>query len=256
MKQGLPGSQNMQSYLRSEREKETTRRSRSQLVKSALIVGISDYKNISDLSYCDEDATNWHDYLRLRGYDCKILGDKHVSNYPRYDGLATENNVRSIFRDMLATSDVVSFATSGHGASDSVQQERSYLCMYDAGNGQNDKYYDYELLEDIKGAGNRVKIFIFIDHCFSGGMLDELKRLPNVVCTSTCGPGGYGYDTALTRSGAWTECFLNKGLRRVFLNREHNMSEVFRWAKANYRIFSQADAPMIVVGRAMKSFSL
>jgi hypothetical protein len=31
--------------------------------KYAIIVGISDYASISDLSYCDEDATDWYNFL-------------------------------------------------------------------------------------------------------------------------------------------------------------------------------------------------
>lgn len=31
--------------------------------KFAVIVGISDYKTISDLSFCDEDATDWYNFL-------------------------------------------------------------------------------------------------------------------------------------------------------------------------------------------------
>ena len=50
----------------------------------AVIVGISDYLYISDLSYCDEDATDWYNYLNnVMGYDnIRVLGDSHTSNYP------------------------------------------------------------------------------------------------------------------------------------------------------------------------------
>ena len=41
--------------------------------KYAIISGISDYKNISDLSYCDEDATDWYNYLKRLGYQCRVI---------------------------------------------------------------------------------------------------------------------------------------------------------------------------------------
>jgi hypothetical protein len=61
----------------------------------AIIVGISDYASINDLSYCDEDATDWYNFLAGQGYECHVYGDGHTSNYPRHDGTATESNVRS-----------------------------------------------------------------------------------------------------------------------------------------------------------------
>ena len=50
--------------------------------KYALIIGISDYKAISDLSFCDEDATDWYNYLSGEGYQITLLGDD-TSSYPK-----------------------------------------------------------------------------------------------------------------------------------------------------------------------------
>jgi hypothetical protein len=214
-------------------------------------VGISDYRTISDLSYCDEDATDWYNYLKGRDYQITLLGDPHRQNYPVYDGLASEANVREKFRSILASAegnDTVVFTTSGHG--DGNGQGSSYLCLYSCDPGRDyDCYWDRELLEDIKSAKNSPKIFIFVDHCFSGGLLDELTALPNVTCLTTCTKKGYGYDNAQQKNGAWTYCFLQKGLIEKF-GGAAPVSQVFDWAKTNYPSISgnkdAGDQPQMV----------
>ncbi len=110
----------------------------------AIIVGISDYQSISDLYYCDEDASDWYDHLYDLGYDCEVYGDGHTSNYPQYDGLATESNVRAAIQS-LATStgsgDTVCFITSGHGGTSWGKQ---YLVMHEC-NAFGGKYKENEI---------------------------------------------------------------------------------------------------------------
>jgi hypothetical protein len=101
--------------------------------KWALIVGISDYKAISDLSYCDEDATDWYNYLVGQGYstsNIRVLGDSHSSNYPAYYAIATEYNYKAVLQwlaDSTSSGDVVCFITSGHGSGDG--RGSSFLCL-------------------------------------------------------------------------------------------------------------------------------
>ena len=203
--------------------------------KYGLIVGISDYSQISDLSYCDEDATDWYRYLASRGYQIRLYGDTHKQNYPAYNGLATETNVREAFRQILQqakVNDTVVFITSGHGSGDG--KGNSYLCMYGCNPDQEiDCYTDKELLADIKSSPNKPKIVIFIDHCFSGGMLDELKDIPNVACLTTCTQNGYGYDNAQQQNGAWTYCYLQKGLIEQFKG-QGPVQKVFEWSQKAY----------------------
>ncbi|MHA1366972.1 MAG: Ig-like domain-containing protein [Candidatus Heimdallarchaeota archaeon] len=64
--------------------------------KYAVLAGISNYKAISDLSYCDEDVNDWYNYLVTIGYESNniiVLGD-HTSSYEKYDGTATESNIK------------------------------------------------------------------------------------------------------------------------------------------------------------------
>jgi hypothetical protein len=179
--------------------------------KYAIIVGISDYASISDLSYCDEDATDWYNFLNGHGYECHVYGDTHTSNYPVYHGDATESNVRAAVQELAnhATSgDEVFFVTSGHGSGDG--NGNSYLCMYDC-SGSAGCYTDDELAADLSGFGLDVNIMVFIDHCYSGGMGPELMNLSQkIYCTTTCTEDGYGYDEPSHQNGAWTYEFLEK----------------------------------------------
>jgi hypothetical protein len=49
--------------------------------KYALCVGVSNYKDpsIGDLSYCDEDASDWANYFQSKGYTVKTLIDSQAS---------------------------------------------------------------------------------------------------------------------------------------------------------------------------------
>jgi hypothetical protein len=179
--------------------------------KYAIIVGISDYLSISDLSYCDEDATDWYNFLNGQGYECHIYGDGHTSNYPVYHGDAYEATVRAAIQELAnhaQSGDTVLFVTSGHGAGDG--NGNSYLCMYDC-SGSAGCYYDYELASDIGGFNTGVNIMVFIDHCYSGGMGPELMALShNIYCTTTCTEDGYGYDDPTHNNGAWTYEYLER----------------------------------------------
>jgi hypothetical protein len=181
--------------------------------KYAIIVGISDYSAINDLSYCDEDATDFYNKINPMGYECRVYGDGHTADYPRHDGKATEATVRSAIQGLAAhavAGDTVVFVTSGHGSGDGNGE--SYLCMWDC-SVSTGCYYDHELAADIGLFAAGVNIFILIDHCYSGGMGPELMALSNkayIYCTTTCTENGYGYDDSAHANGAWTYEFLEK----------------------------------------------
>jgi hypothetical protein len=213
--------------------------------KYAILVGISDYQSISDLSYCDEDATDWYNYLTGQGYECHVYGDGHTSNYPRHDGYATESVVRAAILELLdhaQPGDHVVFATSGHGSGNGAGS--SYLCMYDC-SGSAGCYYDTEIRDDFSNA-NGEEIFIFIDHCYSGGIGPDLSSIPDLYCCTTCTEDGYGYDDSSHHNGMWTYWFLEAGLIGHFgSSSSTTMEEAFDWAAANYPYQPPSgDAPM------------
>ncbi len=206
--------------------------------KYAILVGISDYGYISDLSYCDEDATDWYYQLDGLGYECHIYGDGHTANYPRYDGRADEAVVRNAVQGLAEhaqNGDQVVFITSGHGSGDG--HGSSYLCMWDC-SGSAGCYYDTELAADIGGFVNGVDIFVFVDHCYSGGMGPELMALSNsyyIYCATTCTEDGYGWDDSTHHNGMWTYYFLDYSWQTHYSNNAgQSMESVFTYAHDNY----------------------
>ena len=212
------------------------------VVRWAVIVGISDYKAISDLSYCDEDASDWYNFLTSTGWDhLVVLGDGHPENYPKYDGLATESNVKAAIQDMVSSADeddIIAYISSGHGSGD--RRGTSYLCMWDCGageNGEDGNLYDHELAGLLDSAVAN-KIFVFLDHCFSGGFGDDLMDMPNkehVYLTTTCTEKGYGYDDSEHQNGMWTYYFLEfSWIDHFGGDPTVALEDVFAYAVANY----------------------
>lgn len=183
--------------------------------KYALLVGISDYLYINDLSFCDEDVVSWADYLCGLGYEITILGDK-TSCYGKYkvEGLATEENVRNNIKKIgnkISAGDKFLFISSGHGSGDGTGN--SFLCCLEENGTPNGEYTDKEFASDVKHiVNNGATVITFFDNCYSGGMLDEVCQCdPTKVCAlSTCTADGFGFDECTFQHGAWTYYFLIK----------------------------------------------
>jgi hypothetical protein len=185
--------------------------------KYALIVSVSDYLYISDLSYCDEDAVAWCDFLTQQNYSIILLGDK-TSTYKNYvmTDLATEANIKKYMKSIsskVKSPDTFVFVSSGHGSGDGFGN--SYICCLDMTASPVGQYTDKELALDVKlFTDAKAKVILFFDNCFSGGMIPEIVGLnPKLVCaTSTCRADGYGFDVDKYKHGAWTYHFLVKTL--------------------------------------------
>jgi hypothetical protein len=205
--------------------------------KYAIIVGISNYWSISDLSYCDEDATDWYNQLNALGWECHVYGDD-TSPYPVKHGQATEAVVRSAIIDLAAHAqpgDQVAFITSGHGSGDG--RGSSFLCMLDC-SGSVGCYYDTEMAADFGQFSSGVEIFIFVDHCYSGGLIPEIAALSissYIYMTTTCTEDGYGWDDASHYNGMWTYYFLDYSWQSHYGNNPgQSMESVFTYAHDNY----------------------
>lgn len=232
----------------------------------ALVIGISDYNVINDLNYADDDAVDWYNYLITLDYQITVLGDNHPENYPHWDGLATEYNVRVAWANILAIADeddIVIFATSGHGGrgmSTTLDEFVYYLCMWDTSageNGYNGLITHYELQEMM--APSVAKTFVFIDHCYAGGFktIMENDNAENIYFAATCSDNGYGYDDPLHLNGAWTYWFLEYALIGE-LGGSGSMEETFDIA---YEQFIQVyhrpgDWPQEFDGMPMEDFYL
>lgn len=206
--------------------------------KYALLVGISDYLHINDLSYCDEDIISWGYYLKGLNYNMTFLGDKTSSYTPFIlNGHAFESNIREQMRviaSKILPGDQFVFVSSGHGNGDG--KGNSYLCCLDECCLPQGEYADKELATDIKMFTDRgATVIIFLDDCFSGGMLMEACACDNnkVCATSTCTENGYGFDVAHFGHGAWTYYFLIKTLHDPQMKNK-TMIDNFHKAKSIY----------------------
>jgi hypothetical protein len=235
--------------------------------KYALIIGISDYKAISDLSFCDEDATDWYNYLNPLGYDITLLGDSNHANYPQHDGLATEYNVKIAWATIIAQADendIVAFISSGHGSQVNIgarrRRDRIYvqvLCMWDTSGGENGEdglIYDSEFQSMM--APSISNTFIFLDHCYAGGMNEVMlnANAAKVYLTTTCTDDGYGYDMTAYENGAWTYYFLEYTLIGQ-LGGTASMEATFDYASSVYP-FDGGDTPQEFDGNTAIDFYL
>ncbi len=226
----------------------------------AVIVGISDYKAISDLSYCDEDANDWYNQLSPR-YDCVVLGDA-TNYYVQYDGVATEYAVKQAIANMVAIADEddeIVFASSGHGGATRGKVRNSFLCMWDCSsgeNGENGYLYDYEMAPLFENAV--CKWFIFLDHCNSGGM-DEVMGYANSAngyMATTCTALGYGYDYTPGLNGAWTYFFLEIAWQQYYGGSYTvSMEDIFDYAVSIYP-YDNKDLPQEFDGNTAVPFYL
>jgi YD repeat-containing protein len=230
--------------------------------KYAIIVGISNYASINDLSFCDEDALDWYNFLSGKGYECHVYYDgSYTSNsftsIPAANklGYANEANVRAAIQGLAAVAvsgNQVAFVTSGHGSGDGAGS--SYLCMYDC-SGSTGCYYDTELKADFNLFVSGVKLFVFVDHCYSGGLGPEMLTISdkaNLYMTTTCTANGYGYDDPTHSNGAWTYYFLENYLVG---HSTSSMEAVFDAASPGYP-YTGGDAPMEFDGNTASAFYL
>jgi len=230
--------------------------------KYAVIVGISNYASINDLSFCDEDALDWYNFLVSKGYECHVFYDgSYTSNsftsIPAAAKIAqaTEANVRAAIQGLAAHAvlgNSVAFVTSGHGSGDGAGS--SYLCMYDC-SGSVGCYYDTELKADFNLFVSGVKMFVFVDHCYSGGLGPEMLQVTNAAnlyMTTTCTANGYGYDDSAHSNGAWTYYFLENYL---VSHSTSSMEAVFDAATPGYP-YTGGDAPMEFDGNTGSAYYL
>jgi len=202
--------------------------------KYAVVAGVSDYidDRIGDLSFCDEDAHDWTNYLHGMGYTVTTFIDHQ----------ATEINVENAVRNMVAIADAddqIAFVTSGHGTTSSGTQLLLYADCYSP-NTDGDGFYggivpDFELAEWFAPAV--AKTFIFVDHCNSGGLNEAVHS--GMYMTTTCGAHGYGYDVPDYQNGAWTYTYLHVALEQQGYT---TAEEAFNYASSIYP-YGGKDAP-------------
>ena len=213
----------------------------------AVVVGVSDYYSVSDLSFCDEDAVSWCSYLSDKGYEVTLLGDKTSSYAPYTAALATETNVRKAVQDAVAkcqANDQLVFVDSSHGDSDNLKAGNSFICCLDFNFTANGKYSDVEFAADLKPAINKgANCIVFLDSCRSGGFMDNMTAMSSTkTCVlTTCKQDGYGYDVSAYKHGAWTYYLLCQTLMKQSCK---NLTDAFYKASSVYP-YGGSDQPQM-----------
>jgi hypothetical protein len=205
--------------------------------KYAVLVGISEYKAISGLSFCDEDVIDWYNHLNPNGFQIQTFSDG--KNWvPGTNDLATEANVKAAVANVIAQADgddIFVFMSSGHGYKEGKLHMLEMWDSMDGVNGEDGTIYDFEFKDMFAPAVCRW--FIQLDHCYSGGM-DEVMENPNAnkgYMATTCSDRGWGYDEPDYENGAWNYFFLEYAWQQHFGGSfDVSMEDIFAYALEAY----------------------
>lgn len=170
--------------------------------KYAVVVGISDYSDLRDLSFCDEDAESWRDYLTEEGYTVHTLIDSQASRQ------AIMNEIEWM-GSMEDENSYCVFAFSGHGGYDDWQRT-SFICCYDGSTTDLTGHITDTQLGEAFADFESEHLFIFFDSCHSGGM-DSVTG-PGRYVSQTCAQDEAGLDEPRYEHGRWVYWFLVSGL--------------------------------------------
>jgi hypothetical protein len=123
--------------------------------KLALVIGISDYEGTSsDLTYCDDDAMDWKNYLVGEGYSVTTL----------LNNQATASNIVAALEDLAAAEqagDIIAICYSGHGYYDRSIRQSGWV--------SHDLYLVNEnYIEAITDGFDSTAVFWFNDCCNIG----------------------------------------------------------------------------------------
>jgi hypothetical protein len=140
----------------------------------AVIVGVSDYQYIDDLSYADNDAQS------LAGQLSPVWGDDHIKLLT--DSMATRQDIGDAITNWLDPreneDDTVLFFFSGHGS-------RGYICPYDSlQTSYANDINAYQLSLWLHRLESR-NIIVIIDSCYSGSFIYVLSDSNRVIMTSS-----------------------------------------------------------------------
>jgi metacaspase-1 len=138
------------------------------MAKTALCIGINDYPGTdSDLAGCVNDAKDWADILKARGFSARLLLNRQ----------ATGARMREAIKQLLAdarSGDSVVIQFSGHGSfvpdqnGDEPDGTDECLVPYDVR--RNGPITDDELFEILSDRAKGVKLIMVSDSCHSGSV--------------------------------------------------------------------------------------
>jgi hypothetical protein len=138
----------------------------------AVIVGVSDYEYINDLSYCDDDA--WEISQELS----PVWGDDHVRVLT--NSQATKANILSAIdwmADNADDNDTVFFSFTGHGS----DYLNGFFCPYDTLPSSIDNSISSSQLASAFWSVKAAKTVIMLDICHAGKFQDSLSSNGRVI---------------------------------------------------------------------------
>jgi outer membrane protein assembly factor BamB len=221
----------------------------------AIIVGVSDYQYLDNLSYCDDDARSLYNQLSSAwGTDhIKLLIDSNATK------AAIFNAITTWLSDREDSDDTVLFFFSGHGGQgadlapiDEADNLDEYICPTDS----LTSYWTNDIRDDefstwlnVLDAG---KIVTILNSCYSGGFIGDttgkdLSKEGRIILTA-CAENEEAYAISTLGYGIFSNYIidaLNK-LELVDVNVNHEVSaeEIFNYAEAKVLSFNaQLDTP-------------
>jgi hypothetical protein len=158
--------------------------------KWAVVIGISDYlSDANDLTYCDDDAMDWKNYLQGEGYNVDLLLDQQAS----------ADNILAALQDLAANEDgddQVVFCYSGHGYYYRSYRESTLVSA-------DEWLILSSTIESITDTFESQSVFMFLDCCNAGTFGDLVNNgwVAGVGSTTRT----YTYDgTAEMQNGIYT----------------------------------------------------
>jgi hypothetical protein len=157
----------------------------------ALCIGISDYEGTdSDLSYCDDDAVDWKNYLQGEGFTVKLITDQQCT----WTGIDAALDWLLGAED--SADDLVVITYSGHGYYAKEYRESCWVTQDLYG------YWETELAPKLAQLDSQ-NVFFFDDACNQGTM--DALALPGWYMAIGSTERSYTYDgTAEMANGIFT----------------------------------------------------
>jgi hypothetical protein len=221
----------------------------------AVVVGVSDYYSINDLSYCDDDARVFYNHLKSAFPSETSQGEVSILT----DKNATHENILSELKRVFSKAsenDFIMFFFSGHGG-------KGLLCPTDD---YNNLYYS-EIKSIFKSSSAKYRLCI-ADACYSGGLsnssstpsysdLEKLKDARLAVILSSTSEQTSSEMSSL-RQGLFTY-YLMKGLRgNGDLNGDRYVTagELFMYTREAVRRKSNGKQIPVIIGQQLHRIPL
>ena len=246
----------------------------------AVLVGISDYKYINSLQYCDDDVKDIESALK----NSKNWKDAKITEL--LNEKATKKNINKAiekYSGKLGPEDKFIFYYSGHGTN---SWGKARLCPYNTSIFGTGLISESDLKERFvslaKDPNNPPQIGVMIDSCFSGGMIDgkadtngkrskfvefknsernfknsakELSKVKNSVILTASSASEVSYETDELKNGVFayflTEGFClgeNMGPADENMDNKISLEEAFNYTQSrvtNYKPLKNKQHPQL-----------